>query len=152
MTSLAASCATPVRPRRLEVVDRPRAELDREPDRARLRELVAVQAQREPRVAARLEVAPGLADVERAALEEDVGGLGERRRLGQHLGEQEVEVGVAVVELGRHGVRAEPGRDAAGGADGAKLRELRVAVEAVARLALERRRAVGAHPRPVARA
>ena len=91
-------------------------------------------------------------DVERAALEEDVGGLRELRRLGQDLREQEVDVRIAVVELGRHRVRAEPRRDAARGADRAQLRELRVVVEAVARLALERRRAVGAHPRPVARA
>ena len=95
------------------MVDRARAELDRERDRALLGELVAVQAQREAGVAARLEVAARLRGVERAALEEDVRRLGELRRLRQHLGEREVEVRVGVVELGRHGVRAEPRRDAA---------------------------------------
>ena len=74
-----------------------------------------MEAQGEPRVAARLEVAARLRRVEGAALEEDVGGLGEPRGLGEHLGEREVEVGVGVVELGRHGVRAEPRRDAARG-------------------------------------
>ena len=93
--------------------------------------------------------APG--GVERAALEEDVGGLGDLRRLGQHLREREVEVRVGVaVELGRHGVRAEPGRHAAGGLDRTQRRELGVAVEAVAGLRLERRRAVRAHPAAMA--
>ena len=66
-----------------------------------------------PGSAARLEVAARLRRVERAPLEEDVGRLGDLRRLGQHLREREVEVGVRVVELGRDGVRAEPGRHAA---------------------------------------
>ena len=108
------------------------------------RELVAVEAQREPGVAARLEVAARLRRVERAALEEDVRRLGEPRRFRQHLGEREVEVGVGVVELGRDRVGAEPGRDAAGGADRAERRELRVAVEPVAGLRLERGRPVRA--------
>ena len=140
-----------VRSRRLEVVDRPRAELDRERDRTLLGELVAVEPQREAGVAARLEVAARLGRVERAALEEDVGGLGERRRLGKHLGEGEVEVRVGVaVELRRHRVRPEPRRDAAGGPDRAQRRELGVAVEPVAGLRLERRRAVPEHPPAVA--
>ena len=67
------------------MVDRARAELDRERDRARLGELVAVEAEREPGSAARLQVAAGLRRVEGAALEEDVRGLGEPRSLGQHL-------------------------------------------------------------------
>ena len=142
-TSLAGERAHAVGAGRLEVVDRPCAELDRERDRALLGELVAVQAQREPGVAARLEVAARLRRVERAALEEDVGGLGDLRRLGQHLGEREVEVRVGVaVELRRHRVRAEPRRHAAGVADRAERRELGVAVEPVAGLRLERRRAV----------
>ena len=46
----------PVHPRRFEVVDGARAELDRQRDRAGLRELVAVEAQRESRPRAGLEV------------------------------------------------------------------------------------------------
>ena len=47
--------------------------------------------------------------------------------------------------LGRDGVRAEPRRDAAGRAHRLQLRELRVAVEAVTALPLERRRPVREH-------
>src|SRR5205823_3991607 len=61
------SCA-----RRLEMVDRARAELHSERYRALLGELVAVEAKREARVAARLEIPPGLPGVERASLEEHV--------------------------------------------------------------------------------
>ena len=99
-----------------------------------------------PGVAARLEVPARLGRVEGAALEEHVGRLGELGRLGQHLGEREVEVRVGVAELRRHRVRAEPRRDAARVADRAERRELRVAVEPVARLRLERRRALAEHP------
>ena len=132
--------------RRLEVVDRARAELERERDRAALRELVAVQPQRKACVAARLEIAARLGGVERAAFEEDVGGRRDLRGFGQHLREREVEVGVAVVELRRHRVRAEPRRRAARVADRAQGRELGVVVEPVAGLALPRRRAVREHP------
>ena len=52
VTSLAASARTPSGAGRLEVVDRARPELDRELHRAELGELVAVEAKREPRVAA----------------------------------------------------------------------------------------------------
>src|SRR5206468_2342039 len=85
-----------VLPRRLEVVDGACAELDRERDRTLLRELVAVEAQCEPGVLARPQVAPGLRRVERAALEEDVGGVGELRGVGQYLGQREVEIRVGV--------------------------------------------------------
>ena len=51
VTSLAASVRDAVGAGRLEVVDRPRAELDGERDRARLGELVAVEAEREAGVA-----------------------------------------------------------------------------------------------------
>ena len=95
------------------MVDGACPELDRERDGALLAELVAVEAKREPGVSARLEVAARLRRVERAALEEDVRRLRDPRRLGQDLGEREVEVGVGVVELGRDGVGAEPRRDAA---------------------------------------
>ena len=54
MTSLAASARDAVVAGRLEVVDRARAELDRERDRALLRELVAVEAEREAGFAAGL--------------------------------------------------------------------------------------------------
>ena len=50
-----------LRPRRLEMVDRPCSQLDRKGNGARLGELVAVEPQREARVAACLEVAPRLA-------------------------------------------------------------------------------------------
>ena len=151
MTSLAASAAAPPSPRRLEVVDGPRAQLDRERDRTRLRELVAVQAQREPRVAAGRQVAACLRRVERPALEEDVRGLRELSRLRQHLVDEELDVrlGAGVRELGRDRVRAEPGRDAARVHDRAQLRELRVVVEPVAGLRLEGRRACLAHPADV---
>jgi hypothetical protein len=132
------------------VVGAARSELDGELDASRLRELVGVQTQDEPGVAARLQVAACLASVECSALEEDVGRLGDLRRFGQHFGEREVEVGVRIVELGRDGMGAEPRRHAAGGAHCAELGELRVAVEPVARLPFPRRRPVGAHPAPVA--
>ena len=146
MTSLAARALIPSVARRLEVVDGARAELDRERDRAGLRELVAVEAQREAGVAARLEVAARLRRVEGAALEEDVGRFRDLGSFGQHLGEREVEVRVGVGELRRDRVRAEPRRDAARVADRAERRELGVLVEPVAGLRLERRRAGGAHP------
>jgi hypothetical protein len=132
------------------VVDATRAELDGELDASRLRELVRVEPKREPALRARVEVAPRLANVERATLEEDVGGLGDRRRLGQHLGEREVEVRVGVVELRRDGMRAEPRRHSARRGDRAELRELRLAVEAVAGLRLPRRGPAREHRRGVA--
>ena len=98
---------------RLEMVDGACPELDRERNGTRLAELVAVEAQCEPGVATRLEVATRLRRVERTALEEDVRRLRDSRRFGQDLGEREVEVRLGVVELGWNGVRAEPGRDAA---------------------------------------
>src|SRR5207342_2974967 len=94
-------------------------------------ELVAVEAQREPGVATRLEIATRLRRVECAALEEDVRRLRDSRRFGKNLGEREVEVGLGVVELGWNGVGAEPRRDAARRLDGAQGRELGVPVEAV---------------------
>ena len=80
-TSLAARAATPCRARRLEVVDRAGAELDREWHGAELGELIAVQSQRQPGGATGLQVAPRLVDVERAALDEDVRGRGDARRV-----------------------------------------------------------------------
>ncbi len=133
------------------MVDRSRAQLDREPDRARLRELVAVQAEREPRGPARFEVAAGLIDIERAPLEEDVGRLRELRRVGQDVGDQEGDVRIAVGELGRDRVGAKPRRDATSGANSTQLRELGVVIEAIARLPLEGRRTVATHPRAVPR-
>ncbi len=97
-----------------------------------------------------LEVAARLRGVEGAALEEDVGCLGDRRRLGQDLAEREVEVGVGVGELGRHRVRPEIRRRAARLTDRAQGGELRLPVEAVAGLPLPRRRPVLEHPRGVA--
>ena len=95
------------------------------------------------------EIAPRLRRVEGAALEEDVGGVGELRGRRQHLREREVEVLVRVGVLGRHRVRAEPGRGAAGAPNGAQRGELGVAVEPVARLSLPGRRPVHEHPASV---
>ena len=68
------------------------------------------------------------------------------RRVGQHLGEGEVEIRVGVGLLGRDGVRPEPGRPPARGSDRAERRELGLAIEAVARLPLPGRRAVAKQP------
>src|SRR4029077_11203674 len=76
-----------------------------------------------------------------------VAGLAELRGVGQYVGEREVEVAVGVtLEFGRHRMRAEPRRHAAGGLDRPKRRELGLAIEPVAGLRLERCRAVSAHP------
>ena len=96
MTSLAGERADAFVPGRLEVVDAPGAELDRQLDPARLGELVGVQAQRQPVLGAGLEVPARLRGVERALLQEDVRRLGDPDRLGEHLGEREVEVRVRV--------------------------------------------------------
>ena len=71
----------------------------------------------EPRVATGDEIAARLLGGEGAALQEDVGRLGEGRRFGQDLGEREVEIRLGVVELRRDGMRAQPGRNAALGRD-----------------------------------
>ena len=105
-----------------------------------------MEPQGQARVATRLQVAPRLLAVECPALEKDVGCLGDPRRLGQDLREREVEVRVGVVEFRRHGMRAQPGRNPAPGLDRPERRELRLAVETVARLGLERRRAGVEHP------
>ena len=128
------------------MVDRARPQLDREPDRALLRELVAVKTQRETRGTTRLEIPPCLRRVERAALEEHVGGLRELGSLREHIAQREVEIRVGVVELGRDGVGAQPRRDAARRADCTQRRELRLDVEAVAGLRLEGGRAGTQHP------
>ena len=131
---------------RLEMVDRTRAELDRKRDRTRLRELVAVEPQRQAVRVARLEIAASLRRVERAPLEEDIGRLGELRRIREHVGQKEVEIGVGAREPWRSGVRSEPGRDPTGCCDRPQRRKLGLAVEAVARLSLEGRRARAEHP------
>ena len=112
--------ADPVRARRLEVVDGARCELDRQPDRTLLGELVAVDAHCEARRRTGVEVAPRLRDVEGAAFEEDVGSLRELGCIRQDLGHHEVDVRVRVGELGRHRVGAQPRRDTPGVADRAQ--------------------------------
>ncbi len=72
-TSLSASVANAGGAGRLEVIDGARSELDGKGDRTALRELVAVQAQRQAGSTARPEIAASLGRVERAALEKDVG-------------------------------------------------------------------------------
>ena len=133
----------------LQMVDRAGCELDGEWNRAGLRELVAVEPQYEPGVAARLEIPPRLRRVEGSTLEEHVRRLRELGRCGQDFGEREVEVGVGVAELRRYRVRAEPRREAARLPDRAERRELRLPVEPIARLRLEGRRALAEHPRAV---
>ena len=100
------------------MVDGSRAQLDCELDRAGFGELVAVQAQREPRAGACLEIPARLRGIEGSPFEEDVGRLRDCRRLWQNVGEEEIHVGARGVELWRHGVRAEPRRNASRGADG----------------------------------
>ena len=128
--------------RRLEMIDRARAELDRERDRPALGELIAVQPQCEPGVAARCEIAPRLAASKAPRSRKTSAASASSRRLRQHLRECEVEVRVGVGELRRDRVRAEPGREAARSAHRSQRRELRFPVEPVARLALPGRRAV----------
>ena len=60
---------------------------------------------------------PALELTEGAALEEDVRRSGERRRVRQHLRQQEIEVCVGVGMLGRQRVGAEPRRNSARGRD-----------------------------------
>ena len=73
-------------------------------------ELVGVDAQAEPGVAARGEHRPGLVGVERAALAEDVDPAGERRAGVEHLAADELDVVVrAVLVLGRQQMGAEEG-------------------------------------------
>ena len=146
MTSLAGERPDAGVAGRLEVVDAPCAELDRELHSARLRELVGVEPQRQPLLGAGREVAARLRGVERSLLEEDVSRLGDPGRLGEHLGERELEVRVGVGELGRNRVRAEPRWDSPRVAHRAELCELGVAVEPVAGLPLERGRPRRPHP------
>ena len=98
-------------PGRLEMVERARPELDREIERTDLGELVAVQAQREAVLARRLEIAPRLLDVERTALAEHVGGLGQPplRDLGQDLVDAQLDVGVGALGVLGHGVGGQAG-------------------------------------------
>ncbi len=130
------------------MVDRPRSELDRELHRPGLGELVAVQPEHEARSTARCQIAAGLAHIERASFEEDVGGLGEGGRVRQDLVDQELHVGVRahVFELRRDRVSSEPGGDATCSANHPELRKLGLAVEAVPRLRLEGRRPRLEHP------
>src|SRR4029077_10605375 len=128
----------PLRAGRLEMVDGAGAELHRERDCTGLGELISVEPERKAGVAAGLEIAPRLCGVECSALEEHVRRFRELGRLRQDLSESEIEVGVGVAELRRDRVGPEPRRDAARLADRAQRRELRLAVEAIARLRLER--------------
>src|SRR3954452_12076142 len=128
------------------MVDRASAELDGELNGTWLGELGAAEPQGEPGRGARLEVAPRLRHVEGTTLEEHVRGLGDARSFWQDFREREVEVCVGIDELGRHGMRAEPGRDSSRAGDRTQRRELRVAVEPVAGLRLEGRRPGAQHP------
>ena len=139
--------------RRLEVIDRASAELDREWDCAGLRELVAVQAEREPGCAARSQIPPGLVRVEGPSLEEDVGRLGQLGGLREDVFDEEVDIRIAarLRELGRDGMGTEPGRNPTRAPDSPELCELRVPIEPVAGLRLERGRSGSEHPLRVPR-
>ena len=82
------------------MIDAPRAELDREWDAAGLRKLVCVQPKLETGVTARLEIAPGLVDIEGPPLEEDVGRVRDCRCFRQHDLEGEGHVGIGIVNSG----------------------------------------------------
>jgi len=106
-----------VRPRRLEMVDRPGAELERKRDRSHLGELVSVESERKPRPRAGFEIPPCWFDPERASLDEHVRRDRGLRCGGQHFRDRPVDVCGRVGVLGRDGVGAEPRRDAAGRGD-----------------------------------
>ena len=108
-----------------------------------------MQPEREPGVRACTEVPPRRLDAEGSTLDEDIGRGGDPRGVGEHLGDRPVDVGIGIPLLGWNGVRAQPGRHATRRRDRVELRELRIAIEAVAALPLERRRPVPEHRVPV---
>ena len=142
--------ADPRGPGRLQMVDAARAELHGQLDPTSLRELVRVQAKREAGFPAGLEVLSRLPDVERPSLDEHIGRLGKPRSFREDLGEHEVEVRVAVGELGRNCMGAQEGRHPSRPGDSTELGELGVPVEAVAGFPLEGRGSVREHPAPMA--
>ena len=73
-----------------------------------------MQTQRQAGAAAGFEVPARMLHAERAFLHEHVCREGDPGRLGQHLGQSEVEVLVGLVELRRHRVGAEPRRTSTG--------------------------------------
>jgi hypothetical protein len=92
------------------VVDGCRTELDREAHAVARAELIRVEPRRETRLDARTEDATGLVDREGTGLAEDVDPARVRRARGEHLTDDEIYIGVAIVGvLGRHDVRAEEG-------------------------------------------
>ncbi len=104
------------------------------------------------RLGAGAEIPPGLVDVESAALEEDVGRLGDPSGFRKYLRDEKVDVrpGAGVGELRRNRMGTEPRGNSSGRADRAQLGQLRVAIEPVSRFRLERRRAGAEHPADVA--
>ncbi|MGZ4424856.1 MAG: hypothetical protein ACXVZK_09285 [Gaiellaceae bacterium] len=108
-----------------------------------------MQTERETRVGAGTQIAPRLPGVEGAALDEHVCGFRDSGGIREHLRQDEVEVGIRVVVLGRHCVCPEPRGDPALVSDRLQRVELGVAVEAVAGLRLERRRPRAQHPAAV---
>ena len=120
------------------VVHRRRAHLDRELDARPEAELVAVHAQAEARVAARLEHGARLVGVEGALLAEHVDPARVRPARVEHLAADELHVLVrAALVLGRHGVRSEEGHVVGQlGGDGARA-ALGLGLEPVAGLDLE---------------
>ena len=125
------------------MVDRPRAELDRERDRTALGELVAVQPQRQPRVAAGGRDSGAPASASNAPRSRKTSAASAScAASGSTSASAKSRYSSASRALRRHRVRTEPGRRPAGRTNRAQRRELGVAVEPVARLALPRRRAV----------
>ena len=130
------------------MIHRARAELDCKWDGSRLGELVTVQAKLEAGLAARAEIPARVVDVECAALEKDIRRLGEPGGVGKDFSDEEVDIGggAGVGELGRDGMRTEPGGSSACRPNRTKLGKLRLAIEPVSRLCLERRRPGATHP------
>src|SRR5918995_2981531 len=141
--------------RSFQVVYAAGAELEGQRDRTPLGELVRMQAEREPVLPARLEVASRLRHLERTTLQEDVGGSGQGRCFRQHFLDHELHVLSRALELGRDRMGPEEGRIHVHGAamsrvvDRTQRFHFRLAVEPVARLPLCGRRPVLQHPTEV---
>src|SRR5215210_1060902 len=124
--------------RSFQVVYATGAELYGQRDRTPLGELVRVEAEREPVLLARLEVAFRLRHLERTTLQEYVGGSAQGRCFWQHFMDHELHVLSRAIELGRYRVRSEKGRIYIHGTamsrvvDRTQRLQLRLAVEAVA--------------------
>src|ERR671910_162206 len=124
--------------RGFEVVHAAGAELEGQRDRTPLGELVRVQAEREPVLPARLQVASRLRHLERPTLQKYVGESGQGCCFWQHIMDHELHVLCRAIELGWDRVRSEKGRIYIHGVamcrvvDRTQGLQLRLAVEPVA--------------------